>query len=268
MKNYLLSVWKLRYFWLALVRIDLRNRYRRSMIGMGWSLLQPIAMATVICFVFKNLFNADVATFGPYLLAGLTMWNFISASVIGGCQSFFQNESYIRQQPAPLAIYPLRAALGGAVHLLLGLIVFVAVTRVMHGPVNLCTLPALLPGIALLFIFGWSLAILAGVMNVLFQDTQHLVEVLLQILFYSTPIIYPAEMLRERGAGWIIDANPLASFLELIRRPGPRRPAPFAGRVRRGGGDGAGGGGAGNGHLGVPRAADDLPLVNGFSAWP
>ena len=56
-------------------------------------------------------------------------------------------------------------------------------------------------------------------MNVLFQDTQHLVEVLLLILFYVTPIIYPPEMLRERGGGWIIDVNPLAAFLELIRRP-------------------------------------------------
>lgn len=221
-KNYLLGVWKLRHFWLALVRIDLRNRYRRSMIGMGWSLLQPIAMTAVICTVFSQLYRMNITTlraFGPSLLAGLTMWNFIAASVNGGCQSFFQNESYIRQQPAPLAIYPLRSALGGAIHLLLGLIVVVLLACVMRGPGSLWTLPAALPGIVLLFIFGWSVAILAGVMNVLFQDTQHLVEVLLQILFYLTPIIYPAEMLRARGAGWIIDVNPLASFLELIRRP-------------------------------------------------
>ena len=230
MKNYLLGVWKLRHFWLALVRIDLRNRYRRSMIGMGWSLLQPIAMAAVILTVFKNIFNAEIATFGPYLVAGLTMWNFIAASVNGGCQSFFQNESYIRQQPAPLAIYPLRAALGAAVHLLLGLIVFVALTRVMHGPVNLWMLPALLPAIVLLFIFGWSLAILAGVMNVLFQDTQHLVEVLLQVLFYSTPIIYPAEMLRRAGGRVDRRLQPAG----VVSGPDPpadhRRPIPFAGR--------------------------------------
>lgn len=219
MKSYLLGVWKLRHFWLALVRIDLRNRYRRSILGLGWSLLQPIAMTAVICTVFSQLYRMNIRTFGPSLLAGLTMWNFIAASVNGGCQSFFQNESYIRQQPAPLAIYPLRAALGGAFHLLLGLIVVAAASSVLHGPGNLWALPALLPAIVLLFVFGWSLAILAGVMNVRFQDTQHLVEVLLQILFYLTPIIYPAEMLRQRGAGWIIDVNPLAAFLELIRRP-------------------------------------------------
>ncbi len=218
-KNYLFGVWKLRHFWLALVRIDLRNRYRRSMLGMGWSLLQPIAMTAVMCTVFHGLLGVDVATYGPYLLAGLTLWNFIAASVNGGCQSFFQNEAYIRQQPAPLAIYPLRTALGAAVHLLLGLVVFAVFWCVAHGPGCLWTLPALLPGIVLLFIFGWSLAILAGVMNVLFQDTQHLVEVLLQILFYLTPIMYRAGQIPQRQVRWIIGVNPLTSFLELIRQP-------------------------------------------------
>ena len=228
-KNYLLGVWKLRHFWLALVRIDLRNRYRRSMLGMGWSLLQPIAMTAVICTVFSKVFKMDVTTFGPFLLAGLTMWNFIAASVNGGCQSFFQNESYIRQQPAPLAIYPLRAALGGGVHLLLGLIVVVLLTCVMHGPGNLWTLPALLPAIVLLFIFGWSLAILAGVVNVLFQDTQHLVEVLLQILFYLTPIIYPAELLRAAG-GRVDHRRQPADLVSGVDPPADhRRSAPCAG---------------------------------------
>ena len=64
-KNYLLGVWKLRHFWLALVRIDLRNRYRRSMIGMGWSLLQPIAMTAVICTVFSQLYRMNARRHGP-----------------------------------------------------------------------------------------------------------------------------------------------------------------------------------------------------------
>ena len=62
MTGYLSKVWRLRHFWMALVRIDLRNRYRRSVIGIGWSLLQPIAMTTVLCVVFSQLFKADVRT--------------------------------------------------------------------------------------------------------------------------------------------------------------------------------------------------------------
>ena len=219
MTNYLQSVWRLRHFWLALVQIDLRNRYRRSMIGMGWSLLHPIAMTIVLCTVFSQLLKVgDIRVFGPFLLAGLTTWNFISAVMNQGCQSIFQNESYIRQQPAPLAIYPLRTTLGAGIHLILGIVIVIVLSWVMHGLGNVAALPALLPAIALLFIFGWSMAILMGIVNVLFQDTQHLTEVALQVLFYLTPIIYPPDLLPQR-VRWLIGCNPLASFMELIRQP-------------------------------------------------
>jgi ABC-type polysaccharide/polyol phosphate export permease len=219
MMNYLAKVWGLRHFWLALVRIDLRTRYRRSMIGLGWSLLNPIAMSIVICTVFSQLLGAEIRTFGPFLLSGLMAWNFISSVMNQGCQSFFQNESYIRQHPAPLAIYSLRVTLGMGIHLLLGMVVVILVSWYMEGFGNLLTLPALLPALLLLFIFGWAMATLMAVVNVLFQDTQHLVEVLLQILFYLTPIIYPASLLEQRSMGWIITCNPVAALLELIRAP-------------------------------------------------
>ncbi len=65
MTGYFSEIWRLRHFWLALVRIDLRKRYRRSIIGIGWSLLQPIAMTIVLCVVFSQLFNMSVRTMRP-----------------------------------------------------------------------------------------------------------------------------------------------------------------------------------------------------------
>jgi len=171
--NYLSDVWRLRYFWLALGQIDLRNRYRRSMIGLGWSLLNPIAMTIVICTVFSRLLGADIRTFGPFLLAGLTVWNFISSAMNLGCQSYLMNESYIRQHPAPLAIYSLRVVLSMGVHLLLGMLVVIGLSWVMRGFANVPYLPLLLPGLVLLFFFAWAIATIMGVFNVLFQDTQH-----------------------------------------------------------------------------------------------
>ena len=103
--------------------------------------------------------------------------------------------------------------------MLLGMVVVIVLSWALRGFGNLAALPAILPALALLLMLGWSMAILMGVVNVLFQDTQHLTEVLLQVLFYLTPIMYPPNLLRERQVGWIIDLNPLASFLELIRRP-------------------------------------------------
>ncbi|MBN2579497.1 MAG: ABC transporter permease [Pirellulales bacterium] len=218
--GYLLKIWQLRHFWLALVRIDLKNRYRRAVIGMGWSLLHPILMTVVLSVVFGTFFGVrDVKYFAPYVLSGLVFWNYISANCMQGCHCFFQGESYIRQHPAPLAIYPLRTMLGAGFHFLLGLAVVLVVVWCINGFGNLPHLIDLVPAFVLLFFFGWSLAILLGVANVMFQDCQHLIEVLLQMLFYLTPVFYPREMLQQRHVEWIANVNPLAVMLELIRMP-------------------------------------------------
>jgi lipopolysaccharide transport system permease protein len=189
------------------------------MIGLGWSLLQPIAMTIIFCVVFSTLFRREIRVFAPYLLSGLVFWGFISGSAMQGCQSFFMGEPYIRHHRAPLAIHSLRVVLGVKIHFLLGMAVVLMLVWSLNGFGNSFKLISLLPTIALLLILGWSLAVCLGVVNVLFQDTQHLVGVVLQMLFYLTPIMYPDDMLRKRNLGWLIDVNPMAAFLELVRSP-------------------------------------------------
>ncbi len=219
MAAYLSHIWRLRHFWLALVRNDLRSRYRRSLFGLGWSLLQPVAMTTVLCLVFYRVFNMSLHDYAPFLLSGLTFWGFITSVMNQGCQCFFQSEPYIRQHRSPLAIYPLRTTLTAGYHFLVGVVVVVAFTWCMNGFGNVPALLCLAPGLALLFVFGWSLAVCAGTLNVLFQDTQHLTEILLQMLFYMTPILYPPETLANAHLGWIMRLNPFAVFLDLVRQP-------------------------------------------------
>src|SRR5690606_29513804 len=100
-RHYLAEVWKCRYFWHAMVQMDLRTRYRRSVLGIGWSLLQPICFTAVICVVFSTVFKVDVREFGPYLMCGLSFWNFLLHVTLQGAQSFYIGEPYIRQHPAP-----------------------------------------------------------------------------------------------------------------------------------------------------------------------
>jgi lipopolysaccharide transport system permease protein len=219
MIGYLDRIWRLRHFWTSLVRNDLRNRYRRSVLGIGWSLLHPILMTAVLCAVFCPLFSVDFRQFAPFLLAGLAFWNFLVSTAAAGCHCFFQGESYIRQQAAPLAIYPLRTVLGTAIHLLAAIVVVLLFTWGIQGFGNLPALISLVPTLALMLILGWSLALCCGLANVIFQDTQHLVEVLFQILFYLTPVMYPAKVLAARQMEWLVKFNPLAAFLELLRAP-------------------------------------------------
>ncbi len=222
MTGYFADIWRLRYFWMALVRNDLRNRYRRSIIGIGWSLLQPIAMTVILCAVFSTLMKQESRTYAPYVLTGLTFWAYLSAVVMQGCQCFFLGESYIRQCPAPLAIYPLRTALGAGFHFLLGFLIAIALVWSVNGFGNLALLPTLIPTFVLLFVLGLSVAVCAGVANVMFQDSQHLFEVGLQILFYTTPIFWlPDQLLghRPRLEWFVVNINPLAAALQLLRQP-------------------------------------------------
>ena len=219
MTAYMNELWRLRHFWMALVRNDLRNRYRRSVLGLGWSLLQPIAMTAVLCTVFAGVFGASLNKYAPYVLSGLTFWGFMTAAASIGCQCFFQSESYIRQHRAPLAMYPLRTTLGAGYHFLIGTCVVMIAVGIFSGLKNPWVLASLVPSCFLLFVFAWSLAICTGTLNVLFHDTQHLLEIVLQILFYVTPIMYRPEMLVERNLGWAVRFNPFAILLDLVRQP-------------------------------------------------
>src|SRR5262245_5400783 len=97
MLSYLGAVWRCRYFWMTLVKMDLRTRYRRSVLGLGWSLLHPVALTIVICTMFATIMKMDWRDYGPYLLVGLAYWNCVVTATSMGCQSLLMGESYIRQ---------------------------------------------------------------------------------------------------------------------------------------------------------------------------
>jgi ABC-type polysaccharide/polyol phosphate export permease len=219
MGEYVRAIWRCRFFWLSLVKMDLRTRYRRSVLGLGWSLLHPIAMTIILTTMFYQILHVDIQEFAPFLMGGLACWGYILSSTLQGCQCLFNGESYIRQYPAPIAIYPLRTALGAAIHFLLALVVVIGLTWYLKGLADLPVLIHLVPAIGLYLVLGWSLAVLAGFANVMFQDTQHLAEVGFQLLFYMTPIIYPEKTLRENHLGWLLQYNPLVVLLRLFREP-------------------------------------------------
>lgn len=217
--QYLHSVWNYRYLWWSLATLDIRTRYRRSVLGLGWSLLHPLAMTAVICVFWSALWGIDPKDFAPSLMAGLTFWQFVTACAKDGCKSFTRGEAYIRQCPMPMAIYPLRVALVAAFHYLMALSAVLLLTWILQGFDTLLTLPVLIPAVASFIVFGWSLAVLTGLANLYFPDTSHITTIVLQVLFYVTPIIYEPERLRGHGMDWIVDFNPFAALLEIIRNP-------------------------------------------------
>jgi lipopolysaccharide transport system permease protein len=230
MIGHLTAVWRFRHFLLALVRLDLRLRYRRSVIGVGWSLLNPIAMTVVFTVVFSNLLGSGAWDYAPSLLTGMAVWGFLKEAATTGSRALIANESYIRQSPLPYTLYPLRTVLGQAIHTGIALLVVVALVMILQQSARpLAMLPAVLPGLVLAFVAAWAVATIAAFVNVYFQDTQHLLEVAAQIGFFLTPIIYPRSVLDKQGLHWIVDLNPVNLFLDLIRDPLLTGNAPAAG---------------------------------------
>ena len=219
MLSYPSSVWRYRYFWGSLVRMDIRTRYRGSWLGAGWSLLHPLAMSAAMCLVFPKLFGVSVQDFLPTVISGMVFWQFLSACAVGGCNCLTGSEAYLRQVPAPMAIYPLRTTLGAGFHLCIAFAVVLVGNAVLNGMQSPASVTALLVIVPLLLLFGWSLSVLSGFAHAYFPDMHHLIEIGMQILFYATPIIYPPSILRDRGLGWLMDLNPLASLVEIVREP-------------------------------------------------
>jgi lipopolysaccharide transport system permease protein len=109
--DYIRGIWAARYFWVHLALSDLRSRWRRSFFGILWTIIQPLALTLLIAIVFGKIFHTDIADYAPYILSGMIVWDFITASAVGGSLTFVQADAYIKQCRHPLAIYSLRTVL-------------------------------------------------------------------------------------------------------------------------------------------------------------
>ena len=233
MIRHLTAIWTFRYFLAALVKLDLQLRYRRSFLGIGWSLLNPIAMTVVFTVVFSGLLGTT-EEYAPYLLTGLAVWAFLRDSTVVGCRALLANETYIRQSPLPYGLYTLRTVLGQAIHSMIALVVALGLVLLLRPGLDaaldrLAVLWVILPGLVLAFLTAWAVATITAFANVYFHDVQHMLEVGAQIMFFATPIMYGPAQLVNKGLGWLVNLNPVYLFLQLIRDPILYGTAPAAG---------------------------------------
>ncbi len=214
------GMWKFRHFLLALVRLDFRNRYSRSLLGIGWAIVQPIVMAAVFVLVFSRALGQTPEGYATTLLLGLAIWGFLRDAAVSGCQSFTAHESYIHQSPLPVGLYPLRLVLGSAIHSGISLVVALVAVVLSDGNCDkLALFWAVVPVLVLVLIAGWAVATIFSFAQVYFHDTKHLLEIGSLFLFFLTPIVFPPSLLIDKGLGWMTQMNPVNVYLELIRTP-------------------------------------------------
>ncbi len=217
--QYLRDVWKARYFWWHLAMSDLRSRWRGSVLGAFWSILQPLGLTLLLSFVFSKLLNTSMGEYAPYILSGLIVWDFMVTSAVGGSVAFLQADAYIKQTRHPLAIYTLRNVVSGLVVLSLasiGLVVWMLVVAPQRAGWNWLAALAALPLIGLL---AWPWATIMAYVGTRFRDLPHGLTLVLQAMWFVSPIYFEASMFRNGGLDALIDYNPIFHVLELVRAP-------------------------------------------------
>jgi ABC-type polysaccharide/polyol phosphate export permease len=181
-----------------LVARDLKVRYKRSVLGMLWSLLNPLLQMAVYSFVFSTIMRVGVPAYPVFLLAGLLPWTLFATSVSMAAGCLLANASLIRKVAVPQAVYPLALVGSKLVDLLLSLIPLTLIAIWFHRPPTASWL--FLPfAIVAVVCFSAGVSFAISSLTVFFRDIKHLVDIVLQVWFYLTPVIYTYDQIDHIG---------------------------------------------------------------------
>jgi lipopolysaccharide transport system permease protein len=208
-----------------LVRRDVQVRYKGSLLGVVWSLANPLILMGIYVLVFSTLWRVteDIERYPLYLLAGLAPWLFFSGSLQAAARSMIDHAPLIRKTRFPRQLVPLSAVAAQIVVLAVMLVVLVVVNMIVT-PETRATAWLALPLGAVLVALAAGFALAVGAANVLFRDIEHLVSAVLLPWFFLTPILYSFDQIGAfdehpnlvRALRW---GNPMTPPIEAIRRP-------------------------------------------------
>ena len=215
LKIYIQNFLKYRNLLRELVVRDIKVKYRRSFLGILWSLLNPLLMMIIITIVFSSLFRFDIANFPIYLLTGQIMFNFFSEATNMAMFSIIGNGSLIKKVYIPKYIFPLSKVLSSFVSLLFSLIAIVIMIIITKVKITWTVLFFPLPLLYVL-IFSIGIGMILSAMSVFFRDIFHLYGVILTAWNYLTPIFYPAKIIPNKYK-FFIEYNPLYYMIECFR---------------------------------------------------
>lgn len=198
-----------------LVQRDIKKKYRRSVLGIVWSMLNPLLMMLITAMVFSNLFKFDVQNFALYLLTGQLVFTFYSEATNFAMGSILENGHLIKKVYMPKYLFPLSRVCSSGVNLCFTFPAMLAVMLYTNQAITFKLLFCLIP-LILLFFFCLGVGLLLSAYAVYFRDLFHLYGVLLTALNYATPIFYPVSIIPEEYK-FLITYNPLTYYLESFR---------------------------------------------------
>ncbi|MEJ1230357.1 MAG: ABC transporter permease [Galbitalea sp.] len=235
--NYLKEVWASRELLLNLVQRDVKGKYKRTVFGQLWSLVNPLALMLIYTFVFGFIFRSHpdpgnpsgLNVFALWLLCGLLPWTFFASVLTTGAASIVTDENLVQKVSFSRIVLPLAAVGASAYNWLFEMAVLLIAISIAGGFV-LPWIPLLLVAMLLLALFAAGVALMLSIANVYFRDTQYFLTILTQLWIYLTPIIYPVNLVAQQSAkvGGLVgtpitvldiyNLNPMVHFVAIFRQ--------------------------------------------------
>jgi lipopolysaccharide transport system permease protein len=202
--------------WVALAWMDIKHRYRRSVIGPFWITITMIVLIAGIGTLYGVLFGLPIREYLPYIALGDIVWIYISTAAQEGCGAFTASENMIRSLKLPFMTHIMRAVLRTFIVFLHGAVAYIPFIFILQLSPEWIWLMAL-PGVVLVAIMTVPLSMLLAVIATRFRDIQPSVANVMQLAFFLTPIIWKPDMLGQHR--WVADINPFYHFIQVVRAP-------------------------------------------------
>ena len=205
-----------------LVSKDFKIKYRRSVLGVAWSVLNPLFTMLVLTVVFRVILRIDVGVdFATYYIVGASLWNFFSEATSTSISSILTAGALIRKVYIPKYIFPLEKCVFSLVNFAFSLVAVLAVMLIRGVYPTWTTLLFPIP-VLYCFVFACGLSLFLSAVTVYFRDVQHLYSVLLTMWIYLTPILYSMDTLEKLGSNmqfikYVVSLNPLTQYVNYFR---------------------------------------------------
>ena len=210
------ELYQYRDLFCELVRKGIRLKYRRSYLGVVWSMIEPLLTMIVLTVVFGTLLGHHEKTFPVYILSGRLIYTLFSQSTTGALKSIRQNEGLIKKVFVPKLLYPLSSVAFNYVLFLISLAVLAGVSLVLGVYPTIKILMAILP-LTVLFFMSVGVGLILSTLGSFFRDLEYLWNVGLMLVMYASAIFYYPDAILESKVSWILSYNPLFCVISNFR---------------------------------------------------
>lgn len=216
MKKYIDNLIQYKFLLSELVKKGIKLKYRRSYLGIVWSLLEPLLTMIVLTIVFGTLYGNTDKTFPVYILTGRLIYSYYSTATKSALKSIRANSAMIKKVYVPKYLYPLSTVIFNYIIFLISLIVLAAVSIVLGIKPTIYLLQAPI-ALILVLILSYGCGMILATIGVFFRDMEYLWSVVLMIIMYTCAIFYYPEKLLKSGWFWILKYNPLYGIIKIFR---------------------------------------------------